>query len=240
MLDDYRYSHMAKGKGQNYDNSFRKYSYRNILWSLEKKILENILRDNFSNKKVNYLDFACGTGRVISHLCDKVGNATGVDISNEMLKVARINVKNAVLIEADITNKDVLGETKFDLITAFRFFPNAQSELREEAIKLLAKHLKNDGVLVLNNHRNASSLYFRVLSLLNKSNEGEGMTEEDIHKLLDSACLKIKKKYGIGILPIVDNYSKVPKFIVLYFEKIFMNLGLFKKLCQNNIYVCSK
>lgn len=40
------------------------------------------------------LEIGCGTGRVLSHLLKSGFNATGVDISNDMLSIARIKLKH--------------------------------------------------------------------------------------------------------------------------------------------------
>ena len=74
----------------------------------------------------------------MSYLEDRTKSAVGVDLSPSMLEVARKNKRSAEIIEADLTRSDVLGDRKFNLITAFRFFPNAEAELRSEAMQVLA------------------------------------------------------------------------------------------------------
>lgn len=60
------------------------------------------------------LDIACGTGHHLEYLKDEF-SCTGVDISNEILEVARKNVEGVVFKRADMATLN-LGK-KFDVIT---------------------------------------------------------------------------------------------------------------------------
>jgi SAM-dependent methyltransferase len=57
----------------------------------------------------------------------------------------------------DLTRDDLkLGQ--FDLVTAFRFFGNAQDDLREAALQAIHRSLRPGGYLILDNHRNPYTL----------------------------------------------------------------------------------
>jgi predicted TPR repeat methyltransferase len=163
----------------------------------------------------------------------------GVDLSESMLNECRKKLPKAELIQADITRDDVLGDIKFDLITAFRFFPNAQASLRSEAIKSLTRHLKSDGLLVFNNHRNKSSTLFSLAKIIKKN--VPTMSNIDVEQLVASAGLKILKVFPVGALPGYDNH---PVILPLSIHKIadeFTNLlGAGRIFCQNIIYICQK
>ena len=92
------------------------------------------------------LDFACGSGRVLELLEGHVGKATGVDVTESMLEVAADVTERSRLVHADITRSDDLDGEQFDLITAFRFFPNAELDLRHEAMAKLATLLAPGGI----------------------------------------------------------------------------------------------
>src|SRR5690554_5494081 len=100
-----------------------------MIWALEKDAIDRICKRYFPREIGSHLDFACGSGRLIGFLRDRVGSSIGVDVSTDMLEIAKREVGDAKLIHADLTDCDVLGQEKFQLITAFRFFPNAQEEL---------------------------------------------------------------------------------------------------------------
>ncbi len=66
-------------------------SYASFIWDLQRPVLEKILADfrQTQSGPVRLLDFACGTGRVISCLEPLVDEAEGIDISENMVAVAR-------------------------------------------------------------------------------------------------------------------------------------------------------
>ena len=67
----------------------------------------------------------------------------------------RARADNVRLQQIDITRQS-LGDT-FDVVTAFRFFLNAEQQLRREVLEAIRKHLKPDGRLVCNIQMNATS-----------------------------------------------------------------------------------
>src|SRR4051795_11691 len=91
----YRESH--KFRGQDYQRTFTEYAYRALLWTWEREVLDAVVSPAASAHLV-YLDFACGTGRVLRHLEERVKTATGVDVSASMLQVARNETVRANLI----------------------------------------------------------------------------------------------------------------------------------------------
>jgi hypothetical protein len=80
-----------------------------------------------------------------------------------MLDIAKKKCIQAKFFLFDLTKESPdLGA--FDLITAFRFFGNAQDELRLAALSALHSYLEPDGYLVLNNHRNPNAVQNRLSS----------------------------------------------------------------------------
>lgn len=157
--DDYRNSFQDVEKvGRYEDKTFGPNSYGDLLWEEEREWLSDFLnRRNLRSPETAYLDFACGTGRVISHLQAAVGRSVGVDISAEMLHVARKKVPRARFLQMDVTAPGSVLPGRFDLITAFRFFLNAQPALREAALEKLAGALAPGGRLVINVQANVPS-----------------------------------------------------------------------------------
>ncbi len=66
-----------------------------------------------------------------------------------MFEHAIKNSPDVTFIEADLTQNDILENRQFDLITTFRFFPNAESELRDQVMKKLVKHLDVNGLIII-------------------------------------------------------------------------------------------
>ena len=194
----YRESHLHKGIG--YHETFFSLAYRGAIWRLEQRLLIEILREHFLSEAPRYLDFACGTGRILGHLSSYCRTAVGVDVSVAMLDIARRSDTRAEIIEADITRDDKLGKREFDLITAFRFFPNAEWELRTAALGSLARHLSGEGILVFNNHKNAGSLRERLSSVKRwtqrrspRARERHTMSDLDVRNLVANSGLCIHR-----------------------------------------------
>ncbi len=235
-MESYRGSH--KNKGHDYDMMFYDNPYRKMIWRIEKSILTSTLNKHLSNtKKIDYLDFACGTGRVLEHMESVVDNANGIDVSSAMLEIARKKATKATVIEGDLTLENIFDNNSFDVITAFRFFPNAEPALRNEALNALKNLLRTDGILIFNNHRNLSSLTNRFARLL-KRGGNEGMTENDTQTMLHENNLIVVDVYHIGVLPSTENHMLFPSKLFYLIEKIASKIGILSSVSQHLIYVC--
>ena len=236
---DYRESHLAADKGESYDRRFADNPHRSLMWEMEKRILDRVLTTLYDGRRITHLDFACGTGRLLAYLEPRARESVGVDLSPSMLAVARRSVSNATLIEADLTRADVLAGRKFDLITAFRFFPNAQPTLRQEAMSAILRHLDDSGYLVFNNHLNSSSTMLRLARLAGRS-KGLGMEAAEVTRLLDDAGLQVVAVHHLGIMPSNDRYLFMPLALLGRVERYAAKHDVFRNISQNLIYVCSR
>src|SRR5690606_10783466 len=109
---------------RSYHARFFKNRYRSMVWEFERAFLDDVVGREFRGGPFSHLDFACGTGRILQHLRHRGTDTVGVDVSEAMLEIARSLAPDAELICSDITQGNALTDRKFDLITAFRFFPN--------------------------------------------------------------------------------------------------------------------
>jgi len=235
----YRESH--KRKGADYHDTFAAIPHRAILWKLEKRVLDRIVRERFPAKKPAYLDFACGTGRILAYLAPRATAAVGVDVSATMLEVARVNVPSASIIEGDITQGLVLDPSTFDLITAFRFFPNAEPALRLQVMTKLAGYLSPGGCLVFNNHMHANSLVRRMLRAVRRDLTDEGlMSDDDVTALVGNAGLRIVATYPLGVLPFTEKRTPGPYWLTAALESAASRMPGANALAQNVIHVCTR
>ncbi len=206
----YRESHKYAAKGAEYEAYYQNKAWQRFLWSREQEIILRILEKYFAGRDIHLLDFACGTGRITEFLENRVKTSTGVDVSGSMLTIAREKLKRTEIIEADITTRNVLKPRKFNLITAFRFFLNAEPELRFAAIKALAELLDEDGYLVFNNHQNSGSPWIKLRYAHYRKKNPEGtfnvMSIEQMKKLAEGAGLEIVEIYPVGFF----NPPKIP------------------------------
>jgi ubiquinone/menaquinone biosynthesis C-methylase UbiE len=236
------YTESHKQKGRDYHQTFAPEvnPHRAMVWRLEQKALDGILRRHLAGRSIAHLDFACGTGRVLGHLRSRVVSATGVDVARSMMDVAREVAPGVELIEADLTQNDVLGDRKFDLITAFRFFPNAEPELRRSVLRVLVRHIASDGVLVFNNHKNRNSLPGRISRFLKRAEPGPTMTHAEVQKYLSDAGLRIVEAVPLASLPFSENHLILPIPLLEGMERAISGLPVLTGIAQDVVYVCAR
>jgi len=240
-ISTYSESHLGKGRGEIYDTKlFGGEQYTNAIWELEKNILDIILE---KAKRGSYLDFACGTGRVVEYLESRFEHSYGLDVSPDMLKVAREKLKRTELIEKDIFNQGMKGlENKFDVITAFRFFSNAENELKKQAINKIETMLRSAGFLFFNIHQHVFSFNFLLEEIKRFFNKDKGLrgnwlTVFGVKNLVSESSLKIVAVYSYAVLPRFF-YKFLPLNIWFFLEKALISKRIF--FGSHLIIVCQK
>lgn len=238
----YRDSHKYAEKGAEYEAYYQERPWQRFLWSREQQVLLKILEKYFAGKDVHLLDFACGTGRVTGFLEGRVKTCTAVDVSQSMLAIARERLTRTELIEADITVNDVLKDRRFNLITAFRFFVNAEPGLRTAAIRALAGLLSEDGYLVFNNHQNLGAPWIRVQYLWHHWKRLDSifnvMTVGQMKNLVGDVGLKVVELYPVGFL----NPPKIrmPERLRDAVEGVGSRWRFLSRFSESPIAVCSR
>lgn len=79
----------------------------------DKKYVDRFLK--YLNNSATILDIACGTGELLKYYNDKGFIATGIDVSKEMINIAKRKVPNANFIEMSLYDIDKLAD-KYDAI----------------------------------------------------------------------------------------------------------------------------
>lgn len=228
VFDDYSTSHVVDGYGVYYDSTYKRGYYLNQ-WSLiESKLLRDIFsRYVFSMSQTKILDFACGTGRIASFLADDLHmHVDGYDISSEMLGVAKSRGGACNYFCESIETARSSG---YDVVTAFRFFLNAEDDLRRFALSNLYRVLSVNGLLVVNIHVSNISplgLAYRFRNfLLGRTVAKTCGRSEAIHFLEDS---------GFQVVEVID-YSFVPRvgrFTDALSPKLFLLFDKFAKFLR--------
>lgn len=202
-MTDYRDSHVGGDQVDWYEHGvYAEGTYDSWLWSLERSYLAELLERRFSGRPIRFLDFACGTGRILSFLENRVAEATGLDVSDRMLEVARQKVRRATLRRGDVTREPSAIGGPYDLITAFRFFLNAQPSLREEALDHLSGALSSDGLLVFNVHGNTWSLRapaYLVRRFVGRERISQ-LSHGAVRRMLSRHGLELIEYRGVGLL----------------------------------------
>lgn len=192
---DYRDSHVARGA--TYDAILSETPFDAYMADFERDYLKEAIPRLFPGQVPRYLDFACGTARITQTVAPFAKAAVGVDISPSMLEQARRKCPTVTFVQADLTQGGGAELGKFSLITSFRFFGNAQHDLREAVLRALSGMLEPGGYLVINSHRNPKSLATMLGSLTGLSHDLD-LSFEKLKTLLQSHGLSIVSTRPIG------------------------------------------
>jgi len=156
---------MDPAEARAYDEAVRNPATAMALdWLVEQRLLTDIL-GSWAGPECRAADFACGTGRVLQFLESICQDPVGIDISPSMLALARRRCPDATLICGDVTVQPDLVPDTFDIVTAFRFFLNADSSLRADALNWMRSAVRVGGLVVANFHltpRSARGAYLRL------------------------------------------------------------------------------
>lgn len=235
---DYRESH--KGRGADYEVTFADIPHRKMIWRLETRFLTDVLRNHFPKGDVNYLDFACGTGRLLAFMEPLVRSATGIDVAQSMLDVCKSKIRSARIVCGDLTDGYTLSGAPFDLVTAFRFFPNAEPSLRAQVFSALSKATAPNGLLVFNNHMNRSSSAFRLLRLFGKPYGFEGVSDSELLAAASRAGFELEQTYHCGALPVIDEINVLPEWLLYATESLVSRISLLRELSSDVVFVCRR
>lgn len=185
-------------------------SYATFVWAWQRPVVERIIQEFKRGRTlpVRLLDFACGTGRVIATLEPLVDTAEGIDISENMVAVARKKCRTARLQVGDILAQPELLQPPYDVITCFRFLLNVEPELRVRILKTLRTALRPGGLLVVNVHGNSRSLRHPAVvwrRWRERSAKTHAMLNEmsppETSWLLRESGFQIVTQFGFGMLP---------------------------------------
>ena len=151
-------------------------------------VIERILNHAGIEAGMDVLDVACGTGVLIpDYLARKVGSVTGVDISSQMIQIAKekFNRENVCFICSDV--EEIVLERKFDCIMVYNAFPHFPHP--ERLIDRLVSLLKDGGRLTI----------------------AHGMSREEI----DAHHAKRAQKVSVGLMDIDELADLFAKRLVV-------------------------
>ena len=250
-------------QGIEYRNQFQKNTvdyervtsskYIQLIYDLEKGILDSFFGKIESSKK-DVMDFACGSGRWTRYLEQKFKATVGVDVSNEMINLARVKCHSTNFILSDITmptNKSsFLNNKQFDVITAFRFYKNAQKSLRKDATEKIGNFLKKDGYFIFDLHLNSYSFmgiaarilkFFKIDKIFSLGKlQLRTISLYEIKNILEQNDFEIVDYYGMGLLPSRSNFLLLPKKILYRLENWITKHKVFRLFCYNLLIIAQK
>ena len=163
--------------------------------------------ENKETSKMNILEIGCGIGRILIPMRKIFGNATGIDISSEMVQLGQkyvSDIPNCNIVENNGTDLAEFSDNSFDFCYSFIVFQHIpEKQIVENYIKEVSRILK------------PSCLFrFQVRGTIStKPNEittwdGVQFTSDEIHKIAKDHNFEIieegnyKEEYYLSLIHI--------------------------------------
>ena len=220
--------------GNYYDIIYEDKDYKS-----ECDFLEAIFSKYFSNPVRTILDLGCGTGGHSLILAERGYKVTGIDLSQEMLEIARKKAKerelNIEFIEGDIRNMEL--NQKFDAVISM-FAVISYQITNEDLIftfKAALKHLKKKGLFIFDAWFGPAVLTQKPsdrFKVIEKNNERIIRFATPVLDILDHTVnvkYKIIKLSKDKVLDEVDEVHKV-RFLFPQEIKLICNITGFRVL----------
>jgi SAM-dependent methyltransferase len=237
---------------QNYENAeYAPGSYSSWIWELQCSYVQREVQAlHRERSRIRLLDFACGTGRVLSFVEGLVDESIGIDISGEMLRLAASKCRKSTLVEGNLAENSSLVTGSFDVVTMFRFILNAGPELSSAILRilhplLLARH----GRLICNVHGNSFSLRRLALAAHRSGRSSrsaqsgepppmlEQMSPRQITDLFQQTGYRVISVYGFGLFPRLF-YGGTGSSIIKACDKIAAGNTWLKWVSTDLLFVC--
>jgi ubiquinone/menaquinone biosynthesis C-methylase UbiE len=156
--------------------------YSNLDYKKSAKKVKKLIKKHKKVKGNKLLDVACGTGKHLSFLKNEF-DCTGIDISNEMLDLAREKYNGIRFLQADMVNFDL--NEKFDAIICL-FSSIGYVRTHENLKKTLhnfVNHLKPGGVLIMEPWLTKSIAIDGLASMDTYSSENIKIARQSVSKI---------------------------------------------------------
>jgi len=183
--------------GRAYDEAIAEQPFDSFMNRHEARVLATVARRLFPAGLIpRALDYACGTGRITRVVEPLASEMWGVDITPEMVEAAKAKCRNTTFVLTDGV-RETLPIPTVDLATAFRFFGNAPEAARQQALRTLANTVRIGGYLIVNNHRNAWSVY-NILQRMAGDKPPQRLSHWHLKSLLTEHGFRVLRVYPIG------------------------------------------
>lgn len=199
------------------------------LWSAQYDLNQNktrdleaiSLRETLSDVKFdNCLEIGCGTGKNTEWLLTKGRRIVAIDLSEDMLSIARekISNENVQFLKVDINDNWSFTDEKFDLIVCSLVLEHIENIQR--IIKLIAEHLTPTGTFYIGELHPFKQYSGSKASFENE--EGKQTVISFTHHI--SEFTSLAKQYGLTISEIKEYFddgdtATIPRILTLKFIK---------------------
>ncbi len=183
--------------------------------------IPEIVKKHSSGK--NALDFGCGAGRSSRFISNLGFNVTGLDISHEMIQIAKNIPSSCKFMRMENGDFSLLKNRKFDLITSIFTFDNIPGKYnRMNILKGLRKHLSDTGIFI--SLVSSSELY---------SNEWLSFTTKDFPENKHASSGDVVKIINLeteDLRPVDDIYTPHVSHVELFEESGFSVVETYKPI----------
>ena len=155
-------------------------------------VISTILDNALVERGKDVLDVACGTGVLFPDYLKRGANVTAVDISREMVKIARSKFPEVEVLCGDVETLPL--DRTFDCIMVYNAFPHFPDP--ENLIRVLASKLRQGGTLTV--AHGASRAVIDAHHEGAASSISLGLMHEDELEKLFATCLTITVKISNG------------------------------------------
>jgi ubiquinone/menaquinone biosynthesis C-methylase UbiE len=119
---------------------------------IDDREVERVLADHLAGRRIEeYLDIGTGTGRLLELFGGQAQHAVGIDLSREMLAVARANIERAGLRHCSVRQADLyqlpLAGASFDVVTMHQVLHYLEDPAA--AVAEAARVVRPGGVLII-------------------------------------------------------------------------------------------
>ena len=170
---------------------------------------------NLLNENDSVLDLACGPAQISMYLLNKIKvNITGIDLSLEMLKIAKNNIPNGIFIEDSIITYNT--NIFYNLIIIGFGIPYLNKNQTIQCIENSISLLKNSGYIYIS-FMDGNKDGFEETSFGGKNKFYIYYHKnEDIKNTLEKNGIKIEKEY---VIDYKEKDGKITKDIIIIGKK---------------------
>ena len=252
---EYRTCHTSDDAAAGYQRTYSSGYYAAQWHSIERPLLCGLFAEFRGQGARRMLDIACGQGRITLVGAQYFDQVIGIDYSPEMLAIARQQRANdASLANADLDFQlgdvtDYTAEAPFDVVTAFRFFLNAEDRLRIEGLRCVRRNLSPQGTFITNVHVAGSSPLAMLYRGANTARRIVGQQADPVRNsislrkfrsLLASEGFEITRVVRYSLLPRIGSLTdRLAERHINKFERLASAIPGMALLCQSYI-VCAR
>ena len=223
-------------------------SYSSIIWRMQRPLLRTWLRQCLAeHPEPRHLDFACGTGRITQMAEEVFGEVDGLDISQEMVSLARQRCPESRFFVGDVLNEPDLCPGPYTSISTFRLILNLDPPLRLPILRQIHSRLGSGGKLILNVHGSSHSL--RQPAIIWKrwrhpvgQRDGlmlNSMSPGEITTCLEAVGFSVEERKGFGVLP-PTLYRWPLRGFWIALDRFLSRVGFLQPFCVDLMYRASR